>query len=101
MFHAIRSLLALEREDAKTHAGALALFSKHFVVSAEKFSKKDVADVMYVQSMRSKGDYVDYYLPTPEEVRRTIELAKSFVKKVQLYLAANDIKFVIWGKYDN
>ncbi len=86
LFHAMRSVLALEGKDFSKHSGVSAYFRKEYIktgIFAVEFS----SIISMAFEIRSNSDYDDFYVISMEEVNEQIEDAIRFCDAVELYLA--------------
>ena len=85
VFHSMRSLLALERVDFKSHKGVMSYFR-------EKYIKTDIFNTLLSKiltdlfQMRIESDYDDYYDIEREEAERQINNAELFYERIKEYL---------------
>jgi uncharacterized protein (UPF0332 family) len=87
IFHAVRSVLALESKDFKSHAKAIGYFNKEYInkgLFLPDFSRK-IAGAFKV---RTRSDYDDFFTATGEEAETTLNNARQLVEAVETYLAA-------------
>jgi len=82
MFHAVRSLLALDGKDFKSHSQVLGYFNKMYIHSGiiDNHFNGTLQDA---SKSRNNSDYDDYYKATIEEAEKNINDAKSFLKEVE------------------
>ena len=85
IFHAIKSILALEEVDFKKHSSVIAYFNKEYI-SKEIFSKELGKKISEARFYREKSDYVDFYIITKEECESQIETAKETIKVIEEYI---------------
>lgn len=85
IFHAIRSILALDEIDFKKHSSVIAYFNKNYVSTGifQKELGKKISQAVY---FREKSDYVDFYIVTKEETKSQIETAKQIIEQVEKYI---------------
>lgn len=85
IFHAMRSVLALEGKDFSKHSGVSAYFRKEYI-KTEIFDV-ELSDIISMAfEIRSNSDYDDFYVISMEEVNEQIENAIRFCDAVELYL---------------
>jgi len=82
MFLSLKALLLTKGISVKTHKGALALFSEHFVKTG-KIEKHYYAIISRAKDTRESSDYDAFYEPDPEEVKVILEDAKKFVDRIK------------------
>ena len=85
IFHAIKSILALEEVDFKKHSSVIAYFNKEYI-SKEIFSRELGKRISEARFYREKSDYVDFYIITKEECESQIETARETIKCVEEYI---------------
>ena len=74
IFHALRSVTALEEYDSRKHSGIIAYINQYFVktgVFDKSFSK--MVDKAF--RLREKSDYDDFYIVSAEEAAEQIQTA--------------------------
>ena len=86
IFHAIKSILALEETDFKKHSTVMAYFNKEYI-SKNIFPRELGKRVNEARLFREKSDYVDFYIVTREEAKSQIETAKIMIDKTETYLS--------------
>ena len=86
IFHAIKSILALEETDFKKHSTVMAYFNKEYI-SKNIFPRELGKRVNEARLFREKSDYVDFYIVTREEAKEQIETAKIMIEKAENYLS--------------
>ncbi len=86
IFHAIKSILALEETDFKKHSTVMAYFNKEYI-SKNIFPRELGKRVNEARLFREKSDYVDFYIVTREEAKSQIETAKIMIEKTETYLS--------------
>lgn len=85
IFHAVRSLLALDGVDFKKHSGVIAYFQQHYI----KTGKFDVRFSDYVRdafSIRQDCDYEDFYIVSSEDVSMQLAHARELLDSVKSFL---------------
>lgn len=85
IFHAMRSVLALESKDFAKHSGVSSYFRKEYIKSG--IFPIEMSD--YITSAfeaRSDSDYDDFYVISKSEVDVQIENAEKFCQAVKDYL---------------
>lgn len=86
VFHAMRSVLALEGKDFSKHSGVSAYFRKEFIKTG--IFAVELSDIISMAfEIRSNSDYDDFYVISIEEVSEQIENAIKFCDIVESYLA--------------
>lgn len=85
VFHAMRSVLALDGKDFSKHSGVSAYFRKEYIKTGifdVEFS--DIISMTF--DIRNNSDYDDFYIISIEEVNEQVENAIKFCNKVETYL---------------
>lgn len=86
VFHAMRSVLALEGKDFSKHSGVSAYFRKEYIKTG--IFDVELSDIISMTfEFRSNSDYDDFYIISLEEVNEQIENAIKFCDVVDTYLA--------------
>lgn len=85
IFHAIKSVLALEPVDFKKHKDVLAYFNKNYV-NTEIFSRNLGKRVVESSKVREDSDYDDEYVAKPEATESQIETAEELIYLVEKYI---------------
>ena len=88
IFHAIRSVLALEATDFKRHKTVLAYFNENYV-NKEIFPKTIGRKIVNASKTREDSDYDDEYEPDAEETDKQIKTAEELINLVQKYINEN------------
>ena len=90
LFHAIRSVLALDKVDFKKHSSVLGYFNKNYIATSifDKFYGKLISSASII---RNNSDYEDFYLINKTETEQLIIDTESFLKVVRSYLQAKNI----------
>ena len=85
VFHAIRSLLALEGIDFKKHSAVISHFRQHYIKT--KVFDEEFSDIIgRAFEIRGNADYEDYYLVAKDEVAQQLSDATRFVNAIEAYL---------------
>lgn len=85
VFHAMRSVLALEGRDFSKHSGVSAYFRKEYIKTG--IFVVELSDIISMAfEIRSNSDYDDFYVISIEEVNEQIENAVRFCDEVESYL---------------
>lgn len=90
IFHAIRSIIALDGFDASKHGRVIAYFNQNYVKTG-MFPKEIAKQIKEASENREKADYLDFYIATREEAVRQIEREETFSEYVRVYLAEKGI----------
>ena len=85
IFHAMRSVLALDKKDFSKHSGVSAYFRKEYIKT-----KVFDAELSYIISdafqVRSDSDYDDYYVISKTDVLEQISNAERFSSTIEQYI---------------
>jgi len=95
VFHAMRSILALEELDFKKHSGVISYFTLVYI-KPEKFgeaSKRLSKIVTHLFQLRGQADYEDFFIVSKKEVLEQVENAEFFLEKIKEYLVKQGVKF--------
>jgi uncharacterized protein (UPF0332 family) len=85
VFHAVRSLLALDKKDFKRHSGIINEFRKLYIKTRILDSKlSDILSELF--DVRNSSDYDDFYVINKTEVLEQYNNAIYFVNEVEKYL---------------
>ena len=90
MFHAVRSLLAMERYDSKKHSGVISFFTKYFIKTG-KIEPKYSKILTTAFKIRNDCDYNDFYVAAQEDAKMQHENADKFIKRIEQYLKSCNI----------
>lgn len=85
IFHAIRSVLAIERVDFKRHKDVITYFNQHYL-KTEKFPKQISRKITQASKVREDSDYDDEFIPTDEQTKNQIDTARELIELVEKYL---------------
>lgn len=89
IFHAMRSVLALEKIDFSKHSGVSAYFRKEYIKTG--IFDVELSDIISIAfDARSNSDYDDFYVISKEEVEEQIDNAVKFCEAVRVYLEEQD-----------
>ena len=86
IYHAIRSIIALDGVEFKKHSGNISYFREHYIKQGI-FEVELSAIITIASDARSSSDYDDFYLISKHEVEEQIENAETFYKSVKQYLS--------------
>ena len=85
IFHAMRSVLALENKDFSKHSGVSAYFRKEYIKTG--IFNVELSDIISSAfDVRSNSDYDDFYVISKEEVEEQIADAVKFCDAVKEFL---------------
>ena len=90
IFHAARSVLALDGQDYKKHSGVIGNFQKNYIKTGI-FSKEMSNIIKSAFDMRTDSDYEDFYVVPKDDVVKQVEEAECFVSEIEKYLTAKII----------
>ncbi|MBR6222139.1 MAG: HEPN domain-containing protein [Lachnospiraceae bacterium] len=90
VFHAIRSVNALDRFDSSKHSGVIAYFNQNYVKSGV-FSREMSRIIKEAYESREKADYLDFYVASRNEAEKQIERAEQFLEVIRIYLDDRNI----------
>lgn len=85
IFHALRSVTALDGFDSRKHSGIIAYFNKTYIkegVFDKKLSK--MIDTSF--RLREKADYQDFYIISEAEAEEQIKKAETIITEIKPYL---------------
>ena len=85
IFHAIRSVLALEPIDFKKHKDVIGYFNKNYV-NTEIFPKTIGRKIARASAVREDSDYDDEFIVDPENTLIQIETARELLELVEEYI---------------
>lgn len=85
IFHAMRSILALDGVDFSKHAGVISYFRRQYIKTG--VFDVELSDIIgEAFDIRSDSDYDDYYVISKEEVKQQIYNAGLFCKIITKYI---------------
>lgn len=85
IFHALRSVTALDEFDSSKHSGVIAYINRQYV-KAGIFDKRlsKILDTAF--RLREKADYDDFFVVSYDVAREQIEKAQEVINMVEPYL---------------
>lgn len=85
VFHGIRSVLALDNTDFKSHAALISHFRKEYI-KTQKFPTllSDIIGKLF--TVRNKSDYDDFYIIKKEDVISQLSSAEFFLTEIRKFL---------------
>lgn len=88
VFHALRSVTALDQFDSSKHSGVIAYFNRVYV-KEEIFDKtlSKLVDTCY--RLREKADYQDFFLVSHEMAEEQLSKAENVINLIAPYLDEN------------
>lgn len=90
IFHAIKSVTALDGFDSSKHSGIIAFFNQNYVKTGI-FSKEMSKIIRAAAENREKADYHDFYIASKEEAEKQMERARIFTEQIRIYLIQKGI----------
>lgn len=90
IFHAIKSVTALDGFDSSKHSGIIAFFNQNYVKTGI-FSKEMSKIIRAASENREKADYHDFYIASKEEAEKQMERARIFTEQIRIYLIQKGI----------
>jgi len=84
-FHSIRTVLALDGVDFKSHSRTIGYFNEHYIhkgIFAHEYGKI----ISFASTSRNKCDYEDRYEATREETEQNINNTGKFLAAVERYI---------------
>jgi len=85
IFDSMRSILALDGEDFKKHAGVISYFQKEYIKTG-LFNKKYSDYIQGAFQIRNDCDYNDFYIVSKEDAEQQYQNATEFYEIVKSYL---------------
>lgn len=85
IFHAIRSILALEPKDFRKHKDVIAYFNQYYI-NTNKFPKQMGRRIARANQVREDSDYDDEFVVDPENTLVQIQTAKDLLELVKVYI---------------
>ncbi len=85
VFHALRSILALDQIDFKKHSAVIAYFRKAYI-KTNVFPLQISKTIGKAFDLRAEGDYDDYYEVSEEEVVSLAKETQFLLNQIQQYL---------------
>ena len=85
IFHALRTITALDHFDSGKHSGIISFFNQHYVKTGifdREISK--LIDSSY--RLREKADYDDFYLVARGDAEQQLEKARHVVQTIERYV---------------
>lgn len=85
IFHAMRSVLALDKKDFSKHSGVSSYYRRNYI-KTEIFPKtlSDIISKAFL--VRGESDYDDYYVLSKKEVEEQIANAEHFYGEIEKYV---------------
>ena len=85
IFHALRSVLALDGFDSGKHSGIISYFNANYVKTG-LFDKEISKIISTAYRLREKSDYQDFYIVSAEEAIEQIQKAEQLIETIEAYL---------------
>ena len=85
VFHAMRSVLALDGIDMKHHSGIISEFRRRYVKTGA-FDNEMSDLVSELSIVREGSDYNDFFVVSKPDTLRQVQSAECFIARVQDYL---------------
>lgn len=90
IFHAIRSVNALDGFDSSKHSGVIAFFNQNYVKTG-LFSKDMSKTIRLASESREKADYLDFFIASRDDALNQISRAEEFIGRISDYLTNRGI----------
>jgi uncharacterized protein (UPF0332 family) len=85
IFHALRSVTALDEFDSSKHSGVIAYFNRRYVKEGI-FDKQMSKMIDTAFRLREKADYQDFIIISKEQAQEQMEKAEKIMNMVEPYL---------------
>lgn len=85
IFHAIRSINALNEFDSKRHSGVIAYFNQYFIHGGY-FDKEVYSIISTANKIREKSDYDDFYIASRKDAEEQLQNATYFLNLSEEFL---------------
>jgi len=85
IFHAIRAVLALDGVDFKKHSAVISYFQQHYIKTGV-FERKYSDYAKEAFSIRTDGDYEDFYIVSKEDADEQLKHARLFLAAVEKHV---------------
>lgn len=89
VFHALRSVLALDKKDFSKHAGVISYFRREYIKRGI-FPVEASVIIGDAFDIRSDSDYDDYYEVTETEIRSLLASVEKLLGWIKKYLDERD-----------
>lgn len=90
IFHAVRSVLALDNVDFKKHSAVIGYFNKNYILTTI-FDKKFGSIINNAFELRQSSDYQDFYMVNKTETEQLITDTENFINTVKTYLQTQNV----------
>ncbi|MDD2957294.1 MAG: HEPN domain-containing protein [Lachnospiraceae bacterium] len=86
IFHALRSVTALDQFDSSKHSGVIAYVNRYYV--KERLFPRDISKIIDTAfRLREKADYDDFVIISKQQAEEQLEKAKKVLDVIERYLA--------------
>jgi len=85
IFHAMRSVMALDKVDFKRHGQVIGYFRREYI-KTQIFPKEMSKIIDSLFMIRNESDYDDFFITSKEDVTTQLQSAKHFVSEIRKYL---------------
>lgn len=90
IFHAVRSILALDKKDFEKHSAVISYFRRAYIKT--KIIPVEASDILGdAFNSRNESDYRDFFDVPREQAELQLESAKRFIEIVEKYLKSQNI----------
>ncbi|MCR5468284.1 MAG: HEPN domain-containing protein [Lachnospiraceae bacterium] len=90
IFHAIRSVNALDGFDSSKHSGVTSHFNQNYIKTG--ILPKELSKIVKLASEnREKADYLDFFIASREEAINQVHRAENFLNAIRSYLEEQDV----------
>ena len=87
IFHALRSVNALDKFDTKKHSGVIAYFNQHYIKTGVLKCSVPLHQLIDdAFKMRGNADYQDFYVVSKKRVQKQIEDAETVLSVIRPHL---------------
>jgi len=88
IFHAMRSVLALQNVDFGRHSAVISYFRKEYIKTGVFVVElSDIIENLF--TVRNKCDYDDFYVISKEDISNQLKSTEYFLCEVRKYIQAN------------
>jgi hypothetical protein len=85
VFHATRSLLAIDGYDSKKHSGVIHFFNQNYI-APQKIEKEYGKILVIAFNIRVRADYHDFFIASRSDAETQIKNAEKFLLMIENYL---------------
>lgn len=90
IFHAVRSILALDQKDFEKHSAVISYFRREYIKT--HIIPVEASDILGdAFNSRNESDYRDFFDVPQEQAELQLESAKRFIEIVEKYLKSQNI----------